>query len=148
MRLVANLLSRSSRSNAHVALLSSSLGALRAARGDRDVILRAQIEMWRVQNRRKRVRTSSRHRFLRHWRFLGHREATRGASRRCARAPGEPQGGLQEPQSHDRPSLWSDYELPRSYDGHRPSVDRAATELRWGCDGPSTGVIFSFDVFP
>ena len=49
MSLIVNLLSRFSRSNAHVALLSSGLGARRA----RDVILRAQIEMWRDQNRRK-----------------------------------------------------------------------------------------------
>ena len=53
MSLVVNLPSRFSRSNAHVALLSSGLGALRAARRARDVILRAQIEMWRAQNRRK-----------------------------------------------------------------------------------------------
>ena len=53
MSLVVNLLSRFSRSNAHVALLSSGLGVLRAARRARDVILRVQIEMRRVQNRRK-----------------------------------------------------------------------------------------------
>ena len=53
MSLVVNLLSRFSRSNAHVASLSSGLGALRAARRARDVILRAQIEMWRAQNHRK-----------------------------------------------------------------------------------------------
>ena len=53
MSLVVNLLSRFSRSNAHVALISSGLGALRAARRARDVILRAQIKMWGVQNRRK-----------------------------------------------------------------------------------------------
>ena len=51
--LVVKLLSRFSRSNAHVALLSSGLGALRAARRARDVILRTQIEMRRAQNRRK-----------------------------------------------------------------------------------------------
>ena len=39
------------------------------------------------------------------------------------RRPGEPQGGLQELQSHDPSSLPSDYELPRSSAGHRPSVD-------------------------
>ena len=53
MSLVVNLLSRFSRSNAHVVLLSSGLGSLKAARRARDVILRAQIEMWRAQNRRK-----------------------------------------------------------------------------------------------
>ena len=53
MSLVFNLLSRFSRSNAHVALLSSGLGALRAARRARDVILRAQIKMWGAQNRRQ-----------------------------------------------------------------------------------------------
>ena len=46
------------------------------------------------------------------------------------RRPGEPQGGLQELQSHDPSSLLSDSELPRSYDGHRPSCDPAATGLR------------------
>ena len=53
MSLVVNLLSRFSRSNAHVALSSSGLGAPRAARRARDVILRDEFEMWRAQNRRK-----------------------------------------------------------------------------------------------
>ena len=53
MSSVINLLSRFSRSNAHVVLLSSGLGAQRAARRARDVILRAQIEMRRAQNQRK-----------------------------------------------------------------------------------------------
>ena len=51
--------------------------------------------------------------------------------------PGEPQGGLQELQSHDPSSLPSDSELPRSYEAHRPSFDP-----------PSGGVIFAVDVVP
>ena len=46
------------------------------------------------------------------------------------RRPGEPQGGLQELQSHDPSSLPSDYELPRSSAGHRASVDLASAPLR------------------
>ena len=53
MCLVVNLLSRISRSNVHFAVLSCGLGALRAGRRTRDVILRARIELWRVQNRRE-----------------------------------------------------------------------------------------------
>ena len=51
------------------------------------------------------------------------------------RRPGEPQGGLQELQSHDPSSRSSDYEVPRSGEGHRS-----------GCGPPSTGVIFAVDV--
>ena len=57
------------------------------------------------------------------------------------RRPGEPQGGLQELQSHDPSSLPSDYGLPRSSGGHRPGVGGAATPL-------SPGVIFAVDVVP
>ena len=53
MCLVVNLLSRLSRSNVHVALLSSGSGALRADRRARDVIWGAQIALSRIQNRRK-----------------------------------------------------------------------------------------------
>ena len=53
------------------------------------------------------------------------------------RRPGERQGGLQELESHDPSSLPSDYELPRSYEGHRPGVD-----------GASAGVILAVDVVP
>ena len=53
------------------------------------------------------------------------------------RRPRDPQGGLQELQSHDPSSLPSDSELPRSYEGHRLSVDP-----------PSTLVIFAVDVVP
>ena len=64
------------------------------------------------------------------------------------RRPGEPQGGLQELQSHDPSSLPSDYELPRSYGGHRPCVDLASIWLRPPFDPPSPGVIFAVDVVP
>ena len=37
---------------------------------------------------------------------------------------------LQKLRSHDPSSLPSDYELPRSSDGHRPCVDLAAARLR------------------
>ena len=50
MCLFVNLLSRLSRSSAHVALLATGFGALRAARRIRDVILKAQSEMWGDQN--------------------------------------------------------------------------------------------------
>ena len=46
------------------------------------------------------------------------------------RRPGEPQGGLQELQSHDPSSLPSDSELPRRAEGHRGSGGPAATPLR------------------
>ena len=88
MSLVVNLPSRFSRSNAHVALLSSGLGALRAARRARDVILRAQIEMWRVQNRRKTCPNELSASIFEILEVSGTTE----------RRPGEPQGGPQEPQ--------------------------------------------------
>ena len=53
MCLVDNLLSRLSRPNVHVASLSSGLGALGTARRAREVIMKAQLEMWRSQDRRK-----------------------------------------------------------------------------------------------
>ena len=53
MCLIINLLSKLCRSNVPAALLSSSFGILRDVRRARDVILRAQIEMRRAQNRRK-----------------------------------------------------------------------------------------------
>ena len=46
------------------------------------------------------------------------------------RRPGEPQGGLQELQSHDPSSLPSDSELPRRGEGHRPGCDLASPPLR------------------
>ena len=57
------------------------------------------------------------------------------------RRPGEPQGGLQELQSHDPSSLPSDYELPRSSAGHRPGVGPVAAPLLGG-------VVFAADVVP
>ena len=57
------------------------------------------------------------------------------------RRPGEPQGGLQELQSHDPSSLPSDYELPRSYGGNRFCVGPPIAP-------PSGGVIFAVDVVP
>ena len=53
MCLVDNLLNRFTRYYVHVALLSNGVSALRAAPRARDVILSDQIEMWRVQNRRR-----------------------------------------------------------------------------------------------
>ena len=66
---------------------------------------------------------------------LGIRFSGSGGLWDAERRPGEPQGGLQELQSHDPSSLPSDSELPRSYDGHRPSCGGAATRLRPPFDG-------------
>ena len=46
------------------------------------------------------------------------------------RRPGEPQGGLQELQSHHPSSLSSDSELPRSGETHWSSVGGASAPLR------------------
>ena len=45
---------------------------------------------------------------------------------------------LQELRSHDPSSLPSDYELPRSSAGHRPSVGPASAQLRPSCDPAAT----------
>ena len=49
------------------------------------------------------------------------------------RRPREPQGGLQELQSHDPSSLPRGYELPRSSAGHRPTFGGGAesSRLQW-----------------
>ena len=49
----------------------------------------------------------------------------------------EPQEAPEEAPSHDPSALPSDYDLPRSPEGHRGCVDGAATELRATCDGPN-----------
>ena len=68
-------------------------------------------------------------------RALGIRFRGSGGLWGTERRPGEPQGGLQELQSHDPSSLPSDSELPRSSDGHRSGCGGAAAQLRPPFDG-------------
>ena len=134
MGLVFNLLSRFSRSNAHVALLSSGLGALRAARRARDVISRAQIEMWRAQNRRRSCPNEL-------W----------ASDFEALEVSGTPRGDQESHKEVRKSPKVTSHRACRvimSSPGATADIDRAAMGLRPSCDPASTGVIFSVDVVP
>ena len=136
-----NLLSRFSRSDVHVALLSSGLGALRAARRARDVILRAQIEMWRVQNRRKTCPNKL--------------SASVFEALEVSETPRSDQESLKEVSESSKVTIHRACRVIMSSPGATTDIDpasaglrRTAAGLRRGCGGPSTEVIFSVDVVP
>ena len=78
---------------------------------------RAETELRRAQTRRKSYPNEL---------WASDFEALEDTERR----PGDSQEGFEELQSHDPSSLPSDYELPRSYGGHRSGCDPASPELR------------------
>ena len=134
MSLVVDLLRSFSRSNTHIALLSSGLGALRAARRARDVILRAQIAMWRAQNRRK---TSPKELWASDFEALGISGTPRGD-----------QESLEKVPKSSKVTINRACRVILSSPGATGDIDPAATGLRPPCGPPSALVIFAVDVVP
>ena len=134
MSLVFNLLSRFSRSNAHVALLSSGLGVLRVARRVRDVILRAQIEMWRAQNRRKTCPNEL--------------SASIFEALEVSGTPRGDQESLKEVSKSSKVTIHRACRVIMGSPGRLPEIDPASAQRRPSFDPPSTGIIFAVDVPP
>ena len=79
---------------------------------------------------------------------LGGAESKRREKKESKKLSRELQEAPEEAPSHDPSALSSDYELSRSYEGHRGTFDGPATELRRSCDGAAGDLIFAVDVVP
>ena len=134
MFLVSYLLSRLRGSIANSASFLSDLGGLRVALRVRDFILRAEIEMWRAQNRRKS--------------FPKELLASDFEALEVSGAPRGDQESLKEVSKSSKVTIHRACRVIMSSPGALTDIDPAATGLRSGFDPPSPGVIFAVDVVP
>ena len=120
MYLLAHLLSRLSGSSVHAAYLLSGLGALRAALRARDIMSRAQIEMWRAQNRRKTCPKEL-------W-------ASDFEALEVSGTPRGDQESLKEIPKSSKVTIHRACRVIMSSPGATGDIDPAATQRRSGCD--------------